>query len=362
MTLEALQKLVSNPLDKLSSGTLVAGIVGDHPSAYAKSPSIWNRVFEALEMDGAYLPFDVPEGSLGSVVDALRDTPEYVGGNVTVPYKVEIIRHLDRIDPLAESIGAVNTIARDETGALVGFNTDGQGLIDALTKPQPGQSTPFVDSLARARVLLLGAGGAARAAAVYLGKHIRSGRIWIVNRSADRAAELAGRLERAGVRAETLEAEALANVLGQVTLVINATSVGQSGWRLLPTGETTVLEPYSPLAPVPVVSVSEQSPESLRTWVLAACEGIAANNRRSLELLAQLPGPARCFDMVYSPLETMLLRHARLCGHPTMNGKTMNVCQAVEAFFIVMKRTLSSRARRAADQYETVRAEMYRAW
>lgn len=362
MAFETLRRLVYNPLDDLSSGTLLAGILGDRPSTYAKSPSIWNPVFRALGLDAVYIPFDVPNGSLRAVIDALRETPEYVGGNVTVPYKVEVMRYLDRVDPLAGSIGAVNTIARDETGAMVGYNTDGQGAVDALTKPQPGQPVPFLATLTGARVLLLGAGGAARAVAFSLGREIGDGQIWIANRSADRAVELAGRLRGAGVHAEALELDALVSVIGGVTLLINATSVGQSGLRPLSTGEMTVLEPYSPLAPVPAVPVSGQNPESLQAWARAASEGIAVNGRRSLELLGELYPSAPCFDLVYSPVETTLLRHARLSGHLAMNGKGMNVCQAVAAFFIVMKGNLSERNAPAADRYARVQAEMYRAW
>jgi shikimate dehydrogenase len=362
MAFEALQKLISNPLETLPPETLFAGILGDRPSSYAKSPSIWNPAFRALGLAAVYVPLDVPGGSLGAVSDVLRETPEYVGGNVTVPYKVEVMRYLDRLDPLAESIGAVNTLARDETGALVGYNTDGQGALDALTEPQPGQPVPFVESLAGARILLLGAGGAARAVAFTLGRTLGSGRMWIANRNADRAAELAGCLRAAGVSVEPLELDALANVIGQVTLLINATSVGQSGLRPLPSGEATVLEPYSPVAPVPAVPVADQSPESLRSWVRAASRGITLNSQRSMELLAELPSSARCLDLVYSPLETTFLRHARLSGYPTMNGKAMSVCQAVAAFFIVMRLKLSARTGAAADRYARVQAEMYRAW
>jgi shikimate dehydrogenase len=173
-------------------------ILGDRPSQYAKSPAIWNSAFGALEINATYVPLDVPRDNLAQLVKTLRDIPEYVGGNVTVPYKVEILQYLDRLDPLAEAIGAVNTIVRGETGELVGYNTDGQGAVDALTKAQPRRPAPFMESLAGARVLLLGAGGAARAVAHYLSQQLGSGRLWIANRSHGRASELAMRLRGTG--------------------------------------------------------------------------------------------------------------------------------------------------------------------
>jgi shikimate dehydrogenase len=353
---------ISNSLPSDLDGRRFAAILGDRPSQYAKSPSIWNPTFKALGLDTVYVPLDVSHGSLGKVVDALRATARFVGGNVTVPYKVEIMSYLDRLDPLAESIGAVNTIARDRMGMLVGHNTDGQGAVDALTKPQPGQPVPFVESLAGARVLLLGAGGAARAVAFYLGRQIGSGGMWLSNRSADRAAELARHLRGAGISAEPLELGAISEVLREITLLVNATSVGQSGLRALADGNKTILEPYSPLAPVSAEVLPGSEPEAFRAWAQAASDGVIDNNRRSAQLLNRLPVSARCFDLVYSPQETTLLRQARLSGHLTLNGKTMNVCQAVAAFFTVMREELGCRGLDSGKTYERVVEVMYSVW
>ena len=181
-TLSGLTALLSNQLPALSENAGLVGIIGDHPSAYAKSPLIWNPTFDALGINAMYLPFDVPAGHLRQVIGALRDIPTYLGGNVTVPYKIDVMAYLDRLDPLAEAIGAVNTIVRDEQGALIGYNTDGQGAIDTLTRLQPGKATPFVESLDGQRVLLIGAGGAARAVSFYLGRHIGTGRMWMTQK------------------------------------------------------------------------------------------------------------------------------------------------------------------------------------
>lgn len=339
-----------------------AAILGDQPSKYAKSPSIWNLVFRTFEFNATYLPLDILPGRLGKVVEALRNSPQYLGGNVTVPHKVEVIQHLDRLDPLAAAIGAVNTIARDGGGGLVGYNTDGQGAIDALTKVQPGQPAPFVESLTGARVLLLGAGGAACAVAFYLGQQLGSGQMSIINRSAQRAAELAARLRRSRVSAEPVEPEALPRVIHTVTLLVNATSVGQSGLRTLPNGTKTILEPYSPLAPASGEVVLSSEPEALRTWAQAASAGIADNNRRSMELLSRIPASTRCFDLIYSPLETTLLRQARLSGHSTLNGKPMNVRQAASAFFTVMRDELRHRGLDTPESYGRVLEVMNSVW
>lgn len=357
-----LDESIGNRLPSDLESRRFAAILGDQPSRYAKSPSIWNPVFRAFGCDAVYVPLDVLPGRLGKVVGALRGAPEFLGGNVTVPYKVEVIQYLDRLDPLAAAIGAVNTIARDERGGLVGYNTDGQGAIDALTKTHPDQPVPFVEALRGARVLLLGAGGAAYAVAFSLGQQLGSGRMWIANRSGERAVELVLRLRTAGVTAEPLEMDDLARVIDKVTLLVNATSVGQSGLRPLPNGEKTLLEPYSPLAPVSVEVVPGSESEALRTWARAASEGVADNNRRSLDLLSRLPVSARCFDLIYSPPETTLLRQARLSGHPTLNGRAMNVCQAVSGFFTVMRDELGRRGLDTPETYGRVLEVMNSVW
>ena len=316
-TLSGLTALLSNQLPALSENAGLVGIIGDHPSAYAKSPLIWNPTFDALGINAMYLPFDVPAGHLRQVIGALRDIPTYLGGNVTVPYKIDVMAYLDRLDPLAEAIGAVNTIVRDEQGALIGYNTDGQGAIDTLTRLQPGKATPFVESLDGQRVLLIGAGGAARAVSFYLGRHIGTGRMWIANRTDERSDELAGRLRMNGTSAAAITFDDFGSVIGEVTLLLNTTSIGQSGLRSLRGGQQTILEPYSPLAAFSVEAIATENPGGIRAWAASMFDDIVNNNRRSWELLTRLPVTARCFDVIYSPLETVLLQQARLSGHAT---------------------------------------------
>jgi shikimate dehydrogenase len=176
----------------------IAGIIGDRPSQYAKSPSLWNRAFTALGLDAKFLPFDVEARNLSSLVDVLRRNERVVGFSVTVPYKVEIINLLDDLDPKARQIGAVNTVARTQAGELVGYNTDGQGFMDMLTKSLPGQDRPLLKDVEGLHALLIGAGGAARAVAFFLAESIgKKGRITIANRDSSKAKDLATAVDRA---------------------------------------------------------------------------------------------------------------------------------------------------------------------
>ena len=130
MSVSLLQAQVVNRLDAgADKRERFAGIIGDRPSQYAKSPSLWNAVFKALELDATYLAFDVDEPKLKGLCDALRGSERLLGCNVTVPYKVKILEYLDDLDPKARGIGAINTIVRTGDGRLIGYNTDGSGFL-----------------------------------------------------------------------------------------------------------------------------------------------------------------------------------------------------------------------------------------
>ena len=165
----AIQACLTNRLDPAAVGTRgFAGVIGDSPSRYSKSPALWNAAFHRLGIQAAYLAFDVAAGRLKDLASALRDSPDILGCNVTVPHKQKIIEHLDDLDPRAARIQAVNTIVRGSDGRLLGYNTDGRGFLESLRAPEPGEEKPFVESFTGLRVMILGAGGSARAVAFAL--------------------------------------------------------------------------------------------------------------------------------------------------------------------------------------------------
>jgi 3-dehydroquinate dehydratase / shikimate dehydrogenase len=251
-------------LDRLTRRTQIYGVVGD-PVAHSLSPVMQNAGFQARRVDAMYLPFPVHE--LPDFVESIE--PLGIRGfSVTIPHKERILTHLDGCDPLAARIGAVNTVVVRGGGKLYGYNTDYVGVLRALESRMP---------LPGSRVLIVGAGGAARAVAFALAQ---SGAIpCITARRPARAIALA--------RAVGGEAIGRASIRGEFfDAVVNATPVG-----MYPrTGE-------SPLA--------------------------------AGELNCRL-----VFDTIYRPRRTKLLRWAGQRGIETVSGLEMFVAQGTAQFEI----------------------------
>ncbi|MDQ1437106.1 MAG: shikimate dehydrogenase [Acidimicrobiaceae bacterium] len=251
----------------LSAATRVAAVIG-RPIRHSLSPALYNAAFDALGLDWAFLAFDVAEGDGEAAVTSMR-TLGIEGMSVTMPHKEAAARAVDRLSPAARDLGAVNSVLL-RAGELVGENTDGAGLLDALRRDEGFDP-------AGARCLVLGAGGAARAVVRALGQG-GAADVAVFGRTRARA-EAAAALAGEGVgRAVDDPADVEYDVL------VNATPVGM---------------PDSPGMPVPV--------ESLRPGTLIV-------------------------DLIYHPPVTPLLEAARAQGAVAVNGLGMLIHQAAHQF------------------------------
>jgi len=363
----AIGRCLSNRLEAAAVGDRAfAGVIGDAPSRYSKSPRLWNTAFHRLGMNAVYLPFDVDDRRVGDLLRLLSKCEGFLGANVTVPHKVKVIEFLDALDAGARRIQAVNTIVRSADGKLCGYNTDGEGFIDSILKRQPDRAESFLPSLQGARVLLLGAGGSARAVAFHIADHQDNGKLLICNRTMEPAVALAGDIQKTGHDAAAISEEELPVWAPKVGLIVNSTIKGQGGARRLPNGTATLLEPYSALAQAhpPFFSESEiDKPEFELTWLETAGADIRANNQASITLAQSVPLQTRFYDLIYHPEETVFLRHAKRTGHPTMNGKAMIINQAVTAFCRhICSAELRNRGIDTPDTYKEILDVMYSAW
>ena len=254
------------------------GIFG-YPIGHSLSPLMQNTAFAYHGIDAVYLPFAVHPEHLETAVKALRALA-IRGVNVTIPHKQTVMPWLDELAPEARLIGAVNTIHFKE-GRLIGYNTDGIGFVRSL---EEGGA-----QVTGQRVLLLGAGGAARAIAVQL---CLSGvqQLYVANRTRARAEELATSLKQSirhtHIRVIAMEEHALTACLPELDIVVNATSVG--------------MRPHDP---------------------------------ELLPATCLLPRHLVC-DIVYHAQETPLLRAAKQQGARAVDGLGMLIHQGAEAFEI----------------------------
>lgn len=211
---------------KIDGYTRTCGLIGN-PVEHTMSPAIHNTLSEALGKNLVYVPFHVSEEHVREAVEGAFAL-NLLGCNVTVPYKSQVIPFLKEIDPLAEKIGAVNTLVRVEDG-FKGYNTDMPGLYRAMCEDGV--------RLEGEKVLILGAGGVARAVAVMLAQK-QAERIVILNRTVEKA-------ERIAQEVNTYAGRELASAVGTYTslrsgekyLAIQATNVG-----MFPRVEETLIE------------------------------------------------------------------------------------------------------------------------
>ena len=261
---------------KIDGYTRLAAVVAN-PIKHSISPFIHNSAFEATNTNGVYLAWEVDEAELAETVANIRRYQMY-GINLSMPYKEQVIPYLDRLSEEACLIGAVNTVVNRE-GTLIGYNTDGKGFFKSLPSFK----------ISRKRLVLLGAGGAAKA---ILAQAILDGvsqiSVFVRSSSMEKTRSYLEKIQNAtGFRVDLFALEDVQNLQDSITqadLLVNATSVGMDGSS----------------QPIPTSIV--------------------------------LPEKLLVADVIYQPFETPFLKWARNQGNQSINGLGMLLYQAAEAF------------------------------
>ena len=250
-------------IDQVDAATRIYGVAGD-PIGHSLSPVIMNTALRRENVNGVYLPLHAK--TLKDLIQCVRGIPLH-GLSITMPYKQAIVPHLDNTDAHTAKIGACNTVVRGAEGKLYGFNTDIAGVI------RPLEQRLTIDG---AKVLVLGAGGAARAAV--FGLKERGAEVWILNRTSVKGQKLARQAKAHSIKRADLRKAAF-------DVIINATPVGMGNTRDCPLKD-----------------------EEIQARVV--------------------------FDIVYEPVETHLLQVARAKGISVIPGVEMFVQQAARQFEI----------------------------
>lgn len=186
----------------------IAGVIG-YPLNQTYSPLIHNTAFRKLKIQGVYYPMCVLPDAFGTIISLLKQL-KFNGANITNPYKKEVLKYLDLIDDTANAIGAVNTVLIQENKSI-GFNTDFYGFKKSLSEHNI--------NLRDKTILLIGAGGVARACA-YVLKNEHAGQVFIANRTISKAEEITS-----FCKAEVIGFEQINGVAKYIDVVINATSI-----------------------------------------------------------------------------------------------------------------------------------------
>jgi len=261
---------------KIDGYTRLAAVVAN-PIKHSISPFIHNSAFEATNTNGVYLAWEVDATELAETVANIRRYQMY-GINLSMPYKEQVIPYLDQLSEEACLIGAVNTVVNRE-GTLIGYNTDGKGFFKSLPSFK----------ISRKRVVLLGAGGAAKA---ILAQAILDGvsqiSVFVRSSSMEKTRPYLEKIQNAtGFRVDLFALEDIQELQDSITqadLLVNATSVGMDGSS----------------QPIPTSIV--------------------------------LPEKLMVADVIYQPFETPFLKWARNQGNHAVNGLGMLLYQAAEAF------------------------------
>jgi 3-dehydroquinate dehydratase/shikimate dehydrogenase len=251
-------------IDHIDASTKVYGVAGN-PVRHSLSPLMHNIAFRRETVNGVFLPLQTTR--LNDLLTLTREVPLH-GLAITMPFKTDIIKHLAKTDVLSEKIGACNTVVRAQDGKLYGFNTDVAAVVRPLERRLP---------LRGAKILVLGAGGAGRAAVFGLVE--KGAEVFIWNRTAETAKKLARQAKAKTIRREQI-------VKSNFDVIINTTPVGMRG-----------VKPASLL-----------EPKELNTRLV--------------------------FDLVYNPIDTPLIRMAREKGLPVITGVEMFVHQGARQFEI----------------------------
>jgi shikimate dehydrogenase len=261
----------------LSGKTAVYGVIGD-PIVHTLSPAMQNAAFEAYGLDAVFLAFNVPAGEAESAVRGVRALG-MPGLNITMPHKEVVLPFLDEADETARALGSVNTILNQD-GRLRGFNTDGAGAHHAL------EESGVI--LAGKKLVLLGAGGAAKAVAYALAREVAE--LVILNRTAQKADALAKTISEKfhkKIATGSFSPDTIQKSLREADILINATAVG--------------------MCPRP---------------------------KESLVKKAWLKPDLTVLDIVYDPVETQLAKDAKAAGAQVVNGLEMLLHQGAASFEI----------------------------
>ena len=280
--MNSINDLIDNDL-RINLNQQFAAIIGSNPSKGARSPSLWNAAFKGRKLPIRMIPLDVSPQNLPTLLSKLSELPTFIGGAVAVPHKNTVAEFLSNsITSESLHIGAVNSLFRTNNGQLYGTNTDGEASLIALRNQ--------VGDISGKNILILGAGGAAKAVASYMSNGVGpKGKVFVASRDPSRFFYFKEKLKVEDV----IDWSQISSFISKSNIIINCTSIGSE------------------------LSI-DQSPLS----------------DQQLELCQE---DMFIYDIIYQPRPTLFLKKSKQNGLKTLDGLNMNLEQAVLAFTYAMR-------------------------
>jgi 3-dehydroquinate dehydratase/shikimate dehydrogenase len=279
-------------IEQVDAATRVFGLAGD-PVAKSLSPVMMNTAFRRENVNAVYVALHAK--SLDDLMECVRELP-ISGLSVTMPYKEEMLEHLDGADQVSEMVGACNTVVRAQTGKLFGFNTDVAGVITPLEQRL---------SLRGAKVLVIGAGGGARAAV--FGAKSRGAEVFILNRTPASAQKLAKEAKAKYINRNDLKKYTF-------DVIVNATPAGMDGDRSSPLTDKEIHTKYL----LDMVYTEPETPliklaRAQGVHIVPGTEMFVAQGVRQFEIWTGKPAPIA--DMAFAVTTALARRAAAATPH-----------------------------------------------
>ena len=295
-------------------------VVGDNTSK-SLSPTIFNYWFSKYKINGEYNYLEINIKKFEEEIKKILKDPSLCGLNITIPYKEKIIKYLDKVDVNSKKINSINTILK-KNNKLIGFNTDYSGF---------GRSLNKFNIKKKDAILVLGAGGAGKAAISFIINNFKENKKYFFNRTPQKLTSFLKTHNKKKIF--ILKNYKSIYKITNIKLVVNTTSIGFNSW-FYSKRKFYNLKYFSPLAPLKQVELINKKENKL--FLKKNKQNIERNIKKSKQFFKDNPN-AKVYDIIYTPIKTNIMKHADIFKSFNLNGLNMNLDQAVIAFSKVNK-------------------------
>ena len=316
------QKFLNNKI-QIEKNVKFSLIIGLNPSVSARSPYLWNKCYRILKKNIRMYAADVSQHNLKKLIYSLKEEKNFLGSAVTLPYKEEILEHLDSLSPEAKNISSVNIIVKNGK-ELIGHNTDYYGSINSLTK--------IFKKKKNKKILVIGCGGAGKACIFSVLDFFNNSKIYLFNRTYKKFNFINKKIKNNDIN--FIKNLNKIYSLKKLDLIVNTTSVGFDAWRICSKKKYINLSFFTPLTNL--LKIKAIKKKSNIEFFSINRELISINLIKTINFLINNL-KVFVFDIIFYPEKTTLIKISQILNIKNLNGLNMNLMQAVMGFSLVNK-------------------------